>query len=59
MFRKNGKQVFYNDSLKLIIMYGLALLKIQSCLGGRKATSILFLKNIKNKKYPTFIYDIS
>jgi adenine-specific DNA-methyltransferase len=56
MFKKNGKQTSYNDSLRFNYYVGLALIE--------NSTTILddddldsILRKHQNNKYPTFIYD--
>lgn len=56
MFKKNGKQVFYNDSLKFNHYVGLALIENSNVVLGESDIDFI-LKKHKNTKYPTFIYD--
>jgi len=56
MFKKNGKQVYYNDSLKFNYYVGLALIENKNVvLNDNEIESIL--KKKKNVKYPSFIFD--
>lgn len=56
MFKKNGKQIFYNDSLKFNQYVGLAL--IENCKTILDNDDINFiLKKHKDIEYPTFIFD--
>ena len=56
MFKKNGKQVFYNDSLKFNYYVGLAIIEnSETILNGNDIDFIL--KKHSKIKYPTFIYD--
>ena len=56
MFKKNGKQIFYNDSLKFNHYIGLATIENSgTILNDNDINSIL--KKQPNVKYPTFIYD--
>ncbi|NMC61095.1 MAG: DNA methyltransferase [Candidatus Methanofastidiosa archaeon] len=56
MFKKNGKQVFYNDSLKFNYYVGLALIEnSKTTLEGQDIDFIL--RKHPGIKYPTFIYD--
>ena len=56
MFKKNGKQVFYNDSLKFNHYIGLAL--IENLKVRLKDKDIEFiLKKHKDIQYPAFIFD--
>ena len=56
MFKKNGKQVFYNDSLKFNHYIGLALIKNSTVRLENKDIDFI-LKKHKGVKYPTFIFD--
>jgi adenine-specific DNA-methyltransferase len=56
MFKKNGKQVFYNDSLNFNYYIGLAILENSNIILEDKEIEFLLNKN-KNFDYPTFIYD--
>ena len=56
MYKKNGKQVFYNDSLKFNHYVGLALIEnSKTILEGEDIDFVL--KKHKDVKYPTFIFD--
>lgn len=56
MYKKKGKQVFYNDSLKFNYYVGLALIENSKVrLEGEDIEFIL--KRHKGVKYPTFIFD--
>ena len=56
MFRKNGKQVFYNDSLKFNYYVGLALIENSQAILEKQDIDFI-LKKRTDIKYPTFIYD--
>lgn len=56
MFKKNGKQVFYNDSLKFNYYVGLAIIENPKIILNDSDIDFIFKKNPKIK-YPTFIYD--
>jgi adenine-specific DNA methylase len=56
MFKKNGKQVFYNDSLKFNYYIGLALVENSNTFLENDDIDFV-LKKHSNIKYPTFIYD--
>lgn len=55
-FKKNGKQVFYNDSLKFNYYIGLALIENSKILLTDEDLDFI-LKKRAGVKYPTFIYD--
>ena len=56
MFKKSGKQVFYNDSLKFNYYIGLALIENSKTILSENDIEIV-LKEHPETKYPTFIYD--
>lgn len=56
MFKKNGKQVFYNDSLKFNYYVGLAIVENSKIILSSKDLNFILKKHSKIK-YPTFIYD--
>lgn len=56
MFKKNGKQVFYNDSLKFNYYVGLALIENTKTILNENDIDFIIKKHF-NVKYPTFIYD--
>ena len=56
MFKKNGKQVFYNDSLKFNHYIGLALIENSKIRLEDKDIEFI-LKKHTDTKYPTFIFD--
>jgi len=56
MFKKSGKQVFYNDSLKFNYYIGLALIENSKTILSENDIQIV-LKEHPETKYPTFIYD--
>ena len=56
MYKKNGKQVFYNDSLKFNHYVGLALIE-NSKIRLEDEDIDFILKKHRNIKYPTFIFD--
>jgi adenine-specific DNA methylase len=55
-FKKNGKQVFYNDSLKFNYYVGLAIIENSKITLSNEDIDFILTKNLKIK-YPTFIYD--
>ncbi|MDP3029708.1 MAG: DNA adenine methylase [Deltaproteobacteria bacterium] len=56
MFKKNGKQVFYNDSLKFNYYVGLAIIENSKIVLNDDDVDFILNKQTKIK-YPTFIYD--
>jgi len=56
MFKKNGKQVFYNDSLKFNYYVGIALIE-NAQVKLKKQDIDFILKKHTHIQYPTFIYD--
>jgi len=56
MFKKNGKQVFYNDSLKFNHYAGLAIIENSKIILSSEDVDFILEKNQKTK-YPTFIFD--
>ncbi|MFH0771952.1 MAG: DNA adenine methylase [Candidatus Omnitrophota bacterium] len=56
MFKKRGKQVFYNDSLKFNHYVGLALIENESVILNDDDLDFILKKQPK-VKYPFFIYD--
>lgn len=56
MFKKNGKQVFYNDSLKFNYYVGLALIENSNTFLENEDVDFV-LKKHPGIKYPTFIHD--
>ena len=56
MFKKNGKRVFYNDSLKFNHRIGLALIE-NSTVSLEDKDIEFILKKHKGIRYPTFIFD--
>jgi len=56
MFKKNGKQVFYNDSLKFNYYVGLAIIENSNIILEESDVDFILQKHI-GIKYPTFIYD--
>ncbi|OQA90668.1 MAG: Modification methylase FokI [Elusimicrobia bacterium ADurb.Bin231] len=56
MYKKNGKQVFYNDLLKFNYYVGLALIENKSTTLSDDDLEFL-LKKHSNIKYPSFIFD--
>jgi len=56
MFKKNGKQIFYNDSLRFNYYIGLAIIENSKIILG-DADIDFILKEHSKIKYPTFIYD--
>jgi len=56
MFKKNGKQIFYNDSLKFNYYVGLALIENSKIILDDNDVDFILKKHSKIK-YPTFIYD--
>src|SRR3989338_2184669 len=56
MFKKNGKQVFYNDSLKFNYYVGLAIIENYKTTLSDDDIDFILKKHSKIK-YPTFIYD--
>ncbi len=56
MFKKNGKQVFYNDSLKFNYYVGLAIIENSETVLIDNDIDFILKKHSKNK-YPTFVYD--
>ena len=56
MFKKNGKQVFYNDSLRFNYYVGLAIIENSETILNNKEIDFILRKNQK-VKYPTFIHD--
>lgn len=56
MFKKNGKQVFYNDSLKFNYYIGLALIENSNIILDNNDIDFILGKHPKIK-YSTFIYD--
>lgn len=56
MFKKNGKQVFYNDSLKFNHYVGLAIIENSKTTLTNEDIDFILKKHSKIK-YPTFIYD--
>ncbi len=56
MFKKNGKQVFYNDSLKFNYYIGLALIENSKATLEKNIVDFI-LKEHPGVKYPAFIHD--
>lgn len=56
MFKKNGKQVYYNDSLKFNYYIGLALIENSKIVLNDNDVEFI-LKKRTNIDYPTFIHD--
>ena len=56
MYKKNGKQVFYNDSLKFNHYVGLALIENREIILNDEDLDFILKKHPKIK-YPSFIYD--
>jgi adenine-specific DNA-methyltransferase len=56
MFKKKGKQVFYNDFLKFNHYVGLAIIENSKIILSNEDVDFIFKKHPKIK-YPTFIYD--
>src|SRR3989344_1031435 len=56
IFKKNGKQVFYNDYLKFNYFVGLALIENKNVIIDDGDLSFILEKH-SEIKYPTFIYD--
>ena len=56
MYKKNGKQVFYNDSLKFNQYVGLTLIENKNTTLNDNDLDLILRKNPKIK-YPSFIYD--
>src|SRR3990167_9640361 len=56
MYKKNGKQVFYNDSLKFNHYVGLALIENKETILNDEDLDFILKKHSKIK-YPSFIYD--
>lgn len=56
MYKKNGKQVFYNDSLKFNYYVGLALIENENTTLNDDDLEFILKKRPK-VKYPSFIYD--
>ena len=56
MFKKNGKQVFYNDSLKFNYYVGLAIIENSETILNDSDVDFILKKHSKIK-YPTFVYD--
>ena len=56
MFKKNGKQVYYNDSLKFNYYVGLALIENTGIVLENKDVDFILTKH-SNIKYPSFIFD--
>ena len=56
VFKKNGKQVFYNDSLRFNYYVGLALIENSSTILSDSDIDFILEKHAKIK-YPTFIHD--
>jgi DNA adenine methylase/adenine-specific DNA-methyltransferase len=56
MFKKKGKQVFYNDSLKFNYYIGLALIENSHTVLEDKDVDFILTKH-NNIEYPSFIYD--
>ncbi|MEK7142493.1 MAG: DNA adenine methylase [Patescibacteria group bacterium] len=56
MYKKNGKQVFYNDSLKFNHYVGLALIENKEIILNDEDLDFILKKQSKIK-YPSFIYD--
>jgi len=56
MFKKNGKQVFYNDSLKFNYYVGLAIIENSKTTLSDEDIDFILKKHSKIK-YPTFIFD--
>ncbi len=56
MFKKNSKQVFYNDSLKFNYYVGLAIIENATTILEDEDVSFILKKQSKIN-YPTFIYD--
>jgi adenine-specific DNA-methyltransferase len=56
MFKKNGKQVLYNDSLKFNYYIGLAIIENSEIILEDNDVNFI-LKEHLGIKYPTFIYD--
>lgn len=56
MFKKQGKQVFYNDCLKFNYIVGLALIENKNIVLSENDLGFILQKH-DNINYPTFIYD--
>ncbi len=56
MFKKNGKQVFYNDSLKFNHYVGLTIIENSKTILDNNDVDFI-LKKHPEIKYPTFVYD--
>jgi len=56
MFKKNGKEIFYNDSLMFNYYIGLALIENKNIVLDENDINFI-LKKHSNIKYPTFIFD--
>jgi adenine-specific DNA methylase len=56
MFKKNGKRVFYNDSLKFNYYIGYAIIENSKIILDDNDVDFI-LKRHANIKYPSFIYD--
>ena len=56
MFKKQGKQVFYNDYLKFNYIIGLALIENNNIFLDEKDINFILQKH-NNINYPTFIHD--
>lgn len=56
MYKKNGKQIFYNDSLKFNHYIGLAIIENQEVTLDHKDVDFI-LKKKSGVQYPSFIYD--
>ncbi len=56
MYKKNGKQIFYNDSLKFNHYVGLALIENKKTILNDEDSDFI-LKRQSTVKYPSFIYD--
>jgi len=56
IYKKNGKQVFYNDSLKFNHYVGLALIENRDTILNGEDLNFILKKHSKIK-YPSFIYD--
>lgn len=56
MFKKNDKQVFYNDSLKFNNYVGLAIIENSKTILNNDDVNFILKKHSKIE-YPTFIYD--
>ena len=56
MFKKNNKQIFYNDSLKFNYYVGLAIIENSKITLDKNDIDFILKKHPKIK-YPTFIYD--